>query len=245
MIGRKGAVEAVKAAQTAIASGRKDQADQRRDDLGWARVGAIASRSASSATSKTVSQDKRDATLRLREAQRAYAAAVKSGDPDKINEAVDFIEDLNANARDVGVKPLPVPKRPMTTEQEEALRTQAVENLKAKRGVVGRFFNNTPSPKAVADEMKRLQQSGAQPPNAEPQMADGRQTAHTPGSAVQAAKARTSTPVTRATPAGKAQPQVQPAKAILSGNAVVVNGQSHPLNPDGTVTIGGRKYRVQ
>ena len=35
------------------------------------------------------------------------------------------------------------------------------------------------------------------------------------------------------------------AKATLSGNGIVFQGKSYPLNPDGTVTIDGRKFRVQ
>jgi hypothetical protein len=57
----------------------------------------------------------------------------------------------------------------------------------------------------------------------------------------QAPKARTTVP---SQPAAVRQ-QPAAAKAVKRGNAVIFQGRSYPLNPDGTVTIGGRKYGVQ
>ncbi len=228
MIGRKGAVEALKAAQTAIASDRKTQADQRRDALGWARVEAIVAKSAgngASAETKAANLAKRDIAVRLRDAQRAYQQAVKGGDPAAINDAVDNISYLNDQAAEVGVPLAKVPQRRETAEETEALRQQATENLKAQRGGFGKFFNRSPSPKAVQAEMERIRKTGT-PASEKP-------------AAAPPATAGTGLPQ----PAEKT-PQ-QAGKAFLHGNTVSVNGQAYPLNPDGTVTISGRKYKVQ
>jgi len=225
MVGKKGAVEAIKIAQTAIASDLKNKTDIRKDELGWARVEAIANKSTAAAANtgaRTINQEKRDVAVRLRDAQRNYATAIKSGDPAVINEAIDLLEYINDQAKDVGVPLVKVPARRETEEQAEALRQQATENLKKQRGAVGRFFNSSPSPKAVEAEMQRLRKSGATP--ASP--------------AAQAAAAQQAPPK-------PAQPQQQTGKAFLSSNTVTIDGQSYPLNPDGTVSINGRKYRVQ
>jgi hypothetical protein len=225
MVGRKGAVEAVKAAQAAIASDRKNKSDQRRDELGWAKVSAIAAKSNASAAnsgSKAANQEKRDIAVRLRDAQRSYAVAVKSGDPTVINEAIDLLEYTNDQAKSVGVPLVKIPSHRESAEDTEAFRLQAVENLKAQRGAVGRLFNSSPSPKAVEAEMQRLRKTGTVP-------------------ASQTAQAA----ATQQAPAPAAPAQQQSGKAFLSGNQVSVNGQSYPMNPDGTVTISGRKYRVQ
>jgi hypothetical protein len=69
--------------------------------------------------------------------------------------------------------------------------------------------------------------------------------------AAQMVASHTTKPAAAATPSAPPQPgipaqtQQQAGKAFLTGNQVTVNGQSYPLNPDGTVTISGRKYRVQ
>jgi len=225
LIGRKGAVDAVKAAQTAIASDRKNQTDQRRDELGWARVEALAARSGRSGVSeetKAANLAKRDISVRLRDAQRAYVQAVKGGDPAAINDAVDSISYLNDQAQEVGVPLAKVPTKRETAEETEALRQLAVENLKTQRGAIGRFFNKSPNPKAVQVEMERLRKTGTKPASPTAQAAAAQQVSAPP-----------------------AQHQQQAGKALLSGNQVQVNGQSYPLNPDGTVTISGRKYRVQ
>lgn len=243
MIGRKGAVDAIKAAQTAIASDRKNRADQRRDELGWARVEAIAARSAKSGTSeetRAANLSKRDISVRLRDAQRAYNQAVKTGDPATINEAIDNLHYLNEQAQDAGVPLANVPAKRETAEETEALRQQAVENLKAQRGKIGKFFNKSPSPKAVKEEMERLRKtrsSGTQATVA--QMAASHNQITTPKPPAEATAANS---VSLPQPAVKQQPG---NAAFLHGNTVSVNGQSYPLNPDGTVTIQGRKYRVQ
>lgn len=227
-------------------------------------------------------QERRDIATRLREAQRNHATALKSGDPDQIAGAVDLITALNEDAGAVGVKPLPVPNRPMTSDEEATLKTQATENLKAKRGSAGRFFNTTPSAAEISAEVQRLKAtSSAQPLNRfqtarisvlEQKLADGTPLSDKEQSQLQrlwelqqAAQAGSNSSYTAQRDAfirsqaenpeqyinqpdnqgaTNQQPQ-QPSKAMLSGNAVVVNGQSHPLNPDGTVSIDGRKYRVQ
>ena len=244
LIGKKGAVEAIKLAQTAIASDRKDKADQRRDELGWARVEALAAKASSSGASaetKAANLAKRDISVRLRDAQRAYVQAVKGGDPAAINDAVDSISYLNDQAQEVGVPLAKVPAKRETAEETAALQQQAIDNLKAQRGAFGRFFNKSPSPKEVQAEMERLRQSAAaqptadevQPPPAKPSAARPGKNLM-PGAAAHAPQ----------------QPQQQSKQQsrgdeILSGNNVVVSGQSYPLNHDGTVTIDGRKYRVQ
>lgn len=243
MIGRKGAVDAIKAAQTAIASDRKDKSDQRRDELGWARVEAIAARSAKSGTSEETRATnllKRDISVRLRDAQRAYNQAVKTGDPATINEAIDNLHYLNEQAQDAGVPLANVPAKRETAEETEALRQQAVENLKAQRGKIGKFFNKSPSPKAVKEEIERLRKtrsSGTQATVA--QMAASHNQITTPKPPAEATAANS---VSLPQPAVKQQPG---NAAFLHGNTVSVNGQSYPLNPDGTVTISGRKFRVQ
>jgi hypothetical protein len=116
------------------------------------------------------------------------------------------------------------------------LRQQAIENLKAQRGAIGKFFNSSPNPKAVEAEMQRLRKTGV-PAN---------QTAVPHNQAVAPPKPSSAPPnISTTNMPPDRQPPQQTGKAFLSGNNVMVNGQSYPLNSDGTVTIAGRKYRVQ
>lgn len=102
---------------------------------------------------------KRDIAVRLRDAQRGYVAALKSGDPDRVASAVDTIEAMNADAETLGVTKLPVPKRPMTSEQTAALAEQATANLKAKRGLIGRVLDSSPNAAEVQTEVDRMKKS--------------------------------------------------------------------------------------
>lgn len=239
VIGKKGALDAVKEAQKVIASDMKTKQEAERDRQQWAKIEILASRTNSAATnsgSKAANQEKRDVAVRLRDAQRNYATALKSGDPAVINEAIDLLEYTNDQAKEIGVPLVKVPARRETEEQTEVLRQQATENLKGQRGMVGRFFNSSPNPKAVEAEMQRLRKTRV-PAN---------QTAAPHNQAVAPPKPSSAPPNTSTTntPPDRQPPQ-QTGKAFLSDNSVMVNGQSYPLNSDGTVTIAGRKYRVQ
>ena len=104
-------------------------------------------------------QAKRDVATRLREAQRGYQAAKKSGDPDAVAEAVEYIELLNADARAYGVQPLPLPKRAYTTAEEDSLKEMATESLNKKRSKFSRWTGTTPAAADVAAEVSRLKQT--------------------------------------------------------------------------------------
>lgn len=110
----------------------------------------------SSDNDKTLTLTRRDISVRLRDAQRGYSAALQNGDPDKIAAAVDLIGALNEDAKSYGVPTLPVPQRPTTSDEGAALRGQAIANLKANRGLVGKFFNTDPSAAEINAEMQRL-----------------------------------------------------------------------------------------
>lgn len=239
VIGKKGALDAVKEAQKVIASDMKTKQEAERDRQQWAKIELLANRSTTAAAntgSRTVNQEKRDVAVRLRDAQRNYSTAIKSGDPAVINEAIDLLEYTNDQAKEIGVPLVKVPARRETEEQTEVLRQQAIESLKAQRGTIGKFFNRSPNPKAVEAEMQRLRKTGA-PAN---------QTTAPHNQAVAPSKPSSAPPNTSTInmPPDRQPPQ-QTGKAFLSGNNVMVNGQSYPLNSDGTITIAGRKYRVQ
>lgn len=106
-------------------------------------------------------QTKQDISTRLRDAQRSYASALRTGDPDAIAGAIDTISALNEHAAGYGVPQHPTPQRPMTTEETAAIRAQATTNLENKRGTLGQFFNTKPSAAAVDTEAARLKN---QPP---------------------------------------------------------------------------------
>lgn len=46
-------------------------------------------------------------------------------------------------------------------------------------------------------------------------------------------------------PAAKVKPAADPYKATRDGNSITYQGKSYPLAKDGTITINGKKYRVQ
>lgn len=134
--------------------------------------------------------------------------------------------------------------------QEAALQEQAAadDRLAARQENDRLFFDllnriiaagTSPSPKAVEEEMNRLRKSGtAAPQPAAVQMAPS----HGPAAVKPSAAPPTTSNTGLPQPAAKQQAN---GNAFLHGNAVTVNGQSYPLNPDGTVTISGRKFRVQ
>lgn len=103
--------------------------------------------------------DRRDIATRLRDAQRGHQAALKTGDPDAINQAIGMIENLNEAATASGVKPLPVPNRIFTNDENTAIRLQAVKNLEAQRGKVSSMFGVKPSIKDVGEEVQRLKRT--------------------------------------------------------------------------------------
>lgn len=111
-------------------------------------------------------QTRRDVSTRLREAMRGYNTALKSGDPDKVGAAINLIEDLNGDAKTVGVMPLNLPKRPATSDEISALQEQAISNLKEGRSAVGKFFNTSPSAAEVEAEVKRLKNQTQPQPQA-------------------------------------------------------------------------------
>jgi hypothetical protein len=114
----------------------------------------------SSEDDKLTTMTRRDISTRLRDAQRGYSAALKTGDPDSIASAVDLIRFLNDEAKVYGIPQLPVPKRPMTSDETATLRDQATANLKANRSALGKFFNTSPSEAEINAEMQRLKSGG-------------------------------------------------------------------------------------
>lgn len=136
-------------------------------------------------------QTRRDVATRLREAQRGYQAALKSGDPDAINEAVSQIESLNTAGNDYGVTPQPVPSRVFTSAENDQIKAQAIKNLKEQRSGIGKFLGTSPNVIAVNQEIKRLKQtikpgsivsdSQTQQPQATAAMADMPPAAQNPG----------------------------------------------------------------
>lgn len=104
-------------------------------------------------------QTKRDIATRLREAQRGHQNAIKSGDPDTIIDSVDLIEALNADAKENGVTPMPVPNRPFSSSEDEAIKAQALKNLEEQRGSTSKFFGIKPNIIAVNVEARRLKQT--------------------------------------------------------------------------------------
>jgi hypothetical protein len=100
--------------------------------------------------------NKRDISIRLRDAQRGHQAAVKTGDPDAINEAVDMIEYLNEDAKQAGVNPLPVPNRRFSSEETRVIQEQAKKNLQEKQGKLSKVFGSAPSKPAIDQEVRRL-----------------------------------------------------------------------------------------
>jgi hypothetical protein len=104
-------------------------------------------------------QTKRDISTRLREAQRGYHTALKTGDPDAINEAIGFIESLNSDALENGVTPMPVPDRPYTSAENEAIKAQAIKNLEEQRNGVSKFFGTKPNIVAINIEARRIKET--------------------------------------------------------------------------------------
>jgi hypothetical protein len=125
---------------------------------------------AAGAADKELLLTKRDISTRLREAQRGYQAAVKKGNPDAIAEAVDFIEALNTDAKTYGVAPLPVPPRPMTSDEETALYEQATNNVRGNQGRVAKAIGLDPNKQDIEAEFQRLK--SAKPKAARPSGAD-------------------------------------------------------------------------
>lgn len=108
--------------------------------------------------SQTNQQDRRDIITRLHAAQRAHQDAIKTGDPDTINEAVSQIESLNDTARTYGVSPLPLPSRPFSSSEEEQIKAQAIQNLNTQRSGVAKFFGTKPNVIAINQEIRRIKQ---------------------------------------------------------------------------------------
>lgn len=104
-------------------------------------------------------RNKKDISIRLRDAQRGYQTALKTGDPDAINESINTIESLNDSAKEYGVKPQPVPNRMYTTAENDIIKAQAVKNLEEQRGRASKVFGIKPSMPAISQEMRRLKQT--------------------------------------------------------------------------------------
>lgn len=121
---------------------------------------------ANSGPDRDTLQAKRDVSTRLRDAQRGYFAAVKGGDNDKIAAAIDQIEALNGDATAVGVRPLPLPQRPMTSDQEAALYQQASTNVRAKQGRVAKALGLDPGKADIEAEFQRLKAQAPPRPSA-------------------------------------------------------------------------------
>jgi hypothetical protein len=90
VIGKKGTLDAIKQAQTVISSNQKTKREDERDRQQWARIELLAQKAGGNGggDSKPVNQEKRDVAARIREAQRAYQSALKTTDPDMINEPI-------------------------------------------------------------------------------------------------------------------------------------------------------------
>lgn len=104
-------------------------------------------------------RSRRDVAVRLRDAQRSHQTALKTGDPDAINDAVDMIENLNRDARELKVTPLPVPNRLFSSAENDAIKAQAVKNLEEQRGRASKVFGISPSVPAINQEIRRLKQT--------------------------------------------------------------------------------------
>ncbi len=161
---------------------------------------------------------KRDVSTRLREAQRGYQAAVKKGNPDAIADAVDYIEQLNGDAKTYGVSPLPVPKRPMTSDEESSLYEQATKAAREKQGKVARAMGLDPNKDDVEAEFQRLKQ--AKPRAKRPHGADlsPSDTVHTHPSKQQSAPQKQATPQNQGTLNG-APPAAQHSGRIIRDTA--------------------------
>lgn len=161
---------------------------------------------------------KRDVSTRLREAQRGYQAAVKKGNPDAIADAVDYIEQLNGDAKTYGVPPLPVPTRPMTSDEETALYEQATKAAREKQGRVARAMGIDPGKDDVEAEFQRLKQ--AKPRAKRPHGADlsPSDTVHTHPSKQQSAPQKQAPPQNQGTLNG-APPAAQHTGRIIRDTA--------------------------
>jgi hypothetical protein len=104
-------------------------------------------------------QAAKDIAAQLRAAQRAHQSALKTGDPDATNEAIDAIESLNESAKKYKVTPLPLPARPFTSAENDTIKAQAVKNLEAQRGRAAKVFGVSPSVPAINQEIRRLKQT--------------------------------------------------------------------------------------
>ncbi len=170
---------------------------------------------------------KRDVATRLREAQRGYQAAVKKGNPDAVAEAVDYIEQLNSDAKTYGVPPLPVPTRPMTSDEETALYEQATKAAREKQGRVARAIGMDPSKDDVEAEFQRLKMQpkprAARPVGADTSPSD---TLHTKPKQQQPAPQKQTAPQNQGTLNG-APPAAQHAGRIIRDTATGKRYQSN------------------
>lgn len=101
----------------------------------------------------------KDISIRLRDAQRGYQNAMRTGDPDAINESINMIESLNDSAREYKVTPQPVPARPFTSAENDTIKAQAVKNLEEQRSRAAKVFGLSPSVPAINQEIRRLKQT--------------------------------------------------------------------------------------
>jgi hypothetical protein len=111
------------------------------------------------ADDKERNRTKFETARRLRDAQRNHQTALKTGDPDAINESINLIEQLNADATELGVKPQPVPKRLFSRDEEDIITGQALKNINQQRSGVAKFFGTTPNRIAIAQEANRLRKT--------------------------------------------------------------------------------------
>ncbi|MDD2850434.1 MAG: hypothetical protein PHY09_00850 [Desulfuromonadaceae bacterium] len=93
---------------------------------------------------------------RLHYAVRDYQAALKTGDPESINESITLIEQLNADATELGAKPQPLPNRPFSREEEDSIKERAIKNLTEKQGATAKLLGIKPSVPAINLEIKQL-----------------------------------------------------------------------------------------
>lgn len=141
---------------------RQDQArrDKERQQDRQDNIKLMASlKSGPSGNDKETLKVKRDVTARLQAAHRDYQSAMKTGDPDAINESIGLIESLNFNAKEYGVIPMPLPPRPFTSAENDLIKAQAVKNLEVQRGRAAKVFGVRPSVPAINQEVRRLKQT--------------------------------------------------------------------------------------